>query len=604
MPRHLGRTFLALAAALLSSACLGGGDGAGDSEDATPSPTPTDTVTGTASPMTATPTATATSTATPRPTATPPAGGIPPIVIAPSDALTVREFAPGEALDSEFGLFIADATTGVGELWAIREEPDPLQFGPFYSSSPDGRFVRARVRDTEHIVDLDTRSGFQWNERDFRMIGFPDPEGRVLFRSGGAGCALWAVEFRAAEAALFAVIALGEEADECGDVDGLFAPGGTALFISAQVRDGALPSTAALYVLDLADGALMRVGELEATLTTQLHALPRGQGVLVVGRSGGKSAEPAIEVARYGWDGTPLGERTIAIGGDALTSSTVFPSPDGRMIAWQEHLPLGIPFGLGGNEHWPVVALADLASGEVTVRLLRASMSNGTGFTGWLADNSLLVATAEGYAVFRPSDGRLTTLGFGTVAHFEPRPIAAPGDAGLFAFDGRVVDRRGELVRPIAPAAEAWSDNWGVFTNYDWGASSELLRFSSIPPFGRDFGPGGLSMPNLEARVQSPPFPDELRLRVSGTVTHLNLRAEPLVDSDLVAEIPEGEAVVVVDAVGEAAGPCGSSEGCSVTFDTLSPGERWWLHVRTATGLEGWAASDFLDWAESPMATP
>ena len=87
-------------------------------------------------------------------------------------------------------------------------------------------------------------------------------------------------------------------------------------------------------------------------------------------------------------------------------------------------------------------------------------------------------------------------------------------------------------------------------------------------------------------------------------MTHLNLRAEPLVDSDLVAEIPEGEAVVVVNAVGAAAGPCGGSEGCSVTFDTLLPGERWWLHVRTAAGLEGWAASDFLDWAESPRATP
>ena len=346
------------------------------------------------------------------------------------------------------------------------------------------------------------------------------------------------------------------------------------------------------------------MGELGATITTQLHPLAEGQGVLVVGRSGGKGAVPAIEVARYGWDGTPLGERTIAIGGDALSSGTVFPSPDGRMIAWRENLPLGIPLGAGGNEHWPVVALADLASGEVTVRLLRASLSNGTGFTGWLADNSLLVATAEGYAVFTPSDGRLTPLGFGTVAHFEPRPIPAPGDAALFAFDGRVVDRRGEAVRPIAPAAEEWGSSWGVFTRYDWGASSELLRFSSIPPFGSDFGPGGLSMPNLEARVHSPPFPDQVRLRVSGTVTHLNLRAEPLVDSDLVAEIPEGEAVVVVNAVGAAAGPCGGSEGCSVTFDTLLPGERWWLHVRTAAGLEGWAASDFLDWAESPWATP
>ena len=466
-------------------------------------------------------------------------------------------------------------------------------------SSLDGRFVTARVVETSLLADRVTGAGFRWDADAFRMVGVPDGEGRALFVSADEECWFYAVEFRALEAVLLASSRLSAPPERCPQLEGLFSPDGGSLFLQAGERVRGLPEVAGLYVVDLAGGATTRVGEVTAAALVKLHRLPDGSGVLVVGRSGGNEPSPRIEVSRYGWDGTPLGERRIPIGGPSLTSDTVFPSPDGRLIAWQEHLPLGIPLGLGGSEQWPLVAVADLGSGEVRFRVLRASMTNGTGFTDWLADGSaLLVATVDGYALLRASDGRLTPLGFGTVSHFEPRPIPARDAAGLFAFGGRVVDRRGAVVRPVAAAAAAWGPPWGVFTHYDWGATSEALRFSSTPPFGRDFGPGGLSIPTLEARVQSPPFDDELRLRVTGTVTHLNLRAEPSADAALVGAILEGEVVTVVDALGEAAFPCGGGEGCSVAYDSELPGERWWLSVRTADGLEGWAASDFLDWAD------
>jgi hypothetical protein len=525
-------------------------------------------------------------------------------VIEPSDALTVRSFAPGEALDAESGVFIADAATGVGELWSIREERDPQVLGPTYQSSPDGRFITARVGNTFHIADRATGAGFQWDERLFRMQGLPDSEGRVLFRPDGSVCRFYAIEFRAAEAALLASISLEDEATECGELNGLFSPDGTHLFVHARQGRLRVPGSSALYLVELANAKITRLADLdERAALTELHRLPEHRGMLVIERTGGRDASlvaaPGITIARYGWDGAALGERAIPVSGDSRTSDSVFLSGNGRWIAWQEHLPFGIPFGLGRSEHWPLVAVADLASGEVLFRMVRASMSNGTGFTGWLADSSaLVIATVDGYAVASTTGGRLAPLGFGTVSHFEPRPIAAPDDAGLFAFDGRVVDRRGEVVRPVAAAAEAWGPSWGVLTTYAWGASSELLRFSSIPPLGRDFGPGGLSMPTLEARVQTPPFSDEVRLRVTGTVTHLNLRAEPSADAQLIGEILEGEAVLVVDALGEAAVPCGGNEGCSVAYDSELPGERWWLHVRTEDGAEGWAASEFLDWAD------
>ena len=64
---------------------------------------------------------------------------------------------------------------------------------------------------------------------------------------------------------------------------------------------------------------------------------------------------------------------------------------------------------------------------------------------------------------------------------------------------------------------------------------------------------------------------------MTSTFEHLNLRAGPSADDAKIGEIPEG---------------------CSVVGDSELPEERWWLHVRTADGLEGWAASDFLDWAD------
>ena len=462
-----------LGALLLAAACTGGGGA---------STTPTATATSATATPSSTATATATPTATVEPTATPPASGAPPIVIEPSDALTVREFAPGERLDAEHGVFIADATTGAGELWAVNPDLVPSEFDlRSLQSSPDGRFVTARVVDTGFLADRTTGAGFRWDADASRMVGFPDGEGRALFVSDDEECWFYAVEFRASAAVLLASSRLSEPPERCPQLEGLFSPDGGSLFLQAGARVRGLPATAGLYVVNLASGAIEEAGRLPGSSVT-LHA--RVDGFVTIARETLSSEPQRIAVQRYGWDGMPLGEeRVFSTGRPSTSIGTVLLSPDGRSIVWQERLPLGIPLGAGGPEHWPVVGLADLQTGEVRFRAVRASLTNGTGVLDWLADSSeIVVATVDGYAILSASDGALTPLGFGTVSHFEPLPMPAPHDPRLFAFGGRVVDRDGEVVRPVAAAAEAWGPTWGVFTHYAWGATGEVLRFSPDPP--------------------------------------------------------------------------------------------------------------------------
>ena len=252
-----------LGALLLAAACTGGGGA---------STTPTATATSATATPSPTAAATATPTATVEPTATPPASGAPPIVIEPSDALTVREFAPGERLDAEHGVFIADATTGAGELWAVNQDLVPSEFDlRSLQSSPDGRFVTARVVDTSFLADRTTGAGFRWDADAFRMVGFPDGEGRALFVSDDEECWFYAVEFRASAAALLASSRLSEPPERCPQLEGLFSPDGGSLFLQAGARVRGLPATAGLYVVNLASGAIEEAGRLPGSSVT-LHA--------------------------------------------------------------------------------------------------------------------------------------------------------------------------------------------------------------------------------------------------------------------------------------------------------------------------------------------
>ena len=83
-------------------------------------------------------------------------------------------------------------------------------------------------------------------------------------------------------------------------------------------------------------------------------------------------------------------------------------SPDGGMVAWQENLDVsGPPIAA----MWPVVVLADLETGQIILRAVRASMKMGLVDLQWLSDSSgMVVATSAGFAVLR-RDGSLQHIG-------------------------------------------------------------------------------------------------------------------------------------------------------------------------------------------------
>jgi hypothetical protein len=231
---------------------------------------------------------------------------------------------------------------------------------------------------------------------------------------------------------------------------------------------------------------------------------------------------------------------------------------------------------------------------------VRASLTNGTRTLAWLADGSaIVVATPEGFALLSAADGALEPLPFGRAAHSKPIPIPAPDDPALFLFDGRVVDRRGNPAGATAPAAEAWGPAWWIATKYGWGATSGELWFTRWAPLGRDFGPGGVSAFGLPARVERPPFPDSVRLRVMGTEA-LDVRHGPDSDSEVVVNVAAGAVVTVADARFDSGIPgCDADDECPATSYRERAGDRrWWLHVRMEDGTQGWVRSEFLEWAE------
>jgi hypothetical protein len=300
-------------------------------------------------------------------------------------------------------------------------------------------------------------------------------------------------------------------------------------------------------------------------------------------------------VSRFDETGAPVSEWTVENGAGNFVHR-VRVSPDGRWLAWQEELPLGRPYGAGGVEHWPVVVVADLDAGEVRFRAVRASMTNGIQTLDWLADSSaLVVATQDGYALLG-LDQSLTPLPFGPVSHFEPVPVPSPQEAGLFAYDGRVVDSAGAAAGPEV-AATSWAGG-GLNEGYGFDDAGTELRLQRVLPFGRDFGAGGLSTMGLPVRIETPPFPETARLRVATRGDILNVRVRPGTSAEIRGQFADATPVSLIDANG-AADFCNGADACSVAPDPdREYDEAWWVYVRSDDGLEGWVRSDFLAWAE------
>ena len=79
-----------------------------------------------------------------------------------------------------------------------------------------------------------------------------------------------------------------------------------------------------------------------------------------------------------------------------------------------------------------------------------------------------------------------------------------------------------------------------------------------------------------DAAIERPPFDDRQLVEVV-VDTCLNLRADPSLDAEILACLPNGTVAEVPEA------------------GNYADWSRW-MHIRTDDGLEGWASAEYLRW--------
>ena len=484
--------------------------------------------------------------------------------------------APGESTDFAHGILFVDIETGAGERWWASGEPVPTE----YTVSPNGQWLSATTiwTGTQRVLDRDSARSFSWSTQAQRAVESPVAGGRLLVRSQRSGCTFALIDLGGGEPE---IVAFDVPPDDrtCGSTSGVVDSYGRGAFLMVN-SDGA---GARLFHVD-SDGALSEV-PLAPAQWRRLSLGADGESVATVAMSGdGGVGALRLDILSWGgrltrsvsFDQVPLPEKI----------GPVLLSPDLGSIAWRARIPLPTLQGAGGEEMWPAVVLADLASGSVRYRAVRATLSNGLRSFGWIADGSAVVVGTElGYALLS-LDGEIADLPFGPVGHFAPIPLPSPDDPTLFLYDGAVVRVDGASGGATTPKGSAW---WRR-SSYDWGTTSRELRIKRWDAVGRDFGPGGVAALGLPAFVEYPPFENLIRLRTDRDAP-IALRAAAEPGSAIEAMVAPGEEVIVVG--------CAACDTAAAAV--FKDDGNWWIHVTTAMGETGWLPAGAVTWvAASP----
>ena len=139
----------------------------------------------------------------------------------------------------------------------------------------------------------------------------------------------------------------------------------------------------------------------------------------------------------------------------------------------------------------------------------------------------------------------------------------------------------------LLPSPPRWIGPWSsdgetiAFVVGEYGADPKVCR----PP---DTG--------LSNRVEYPPFDDAIELQT--TADGLRLRDGPSAESPGLECLPLGAVVTVTAGTMPCPEIWEGVDGCSPGWDEahVETG-RYWFHVRTAAGNEGWIDSRSVDWA-------
>jgi hypothetical protein len=513
------------------------------------------------------------------------------------DGFTHRDLAPGESPDG-YGVIFIDAETGAGEFWTLPHDGQPrVDYFARYGADETHRWLWVHLAEADGltgrtvvVADRDSGESYRFDMEHWSLVAGPTRDGLLIAQSRADTTAFAVVDLAADPTGIATELSLPGEGLS---MDSIFITTGTAamladdttLLLAFQTQRGE-PGKGGDWravSIDLAAGEATTALDLTAAYAI-LRPTDDGGAVLVASSD---EAEASATVYRV----DPAGSVTQGSLPANIDWSYVRISPDGRWLAWLAwlaQLPLPPQSGVGQAWQWPVIMLADLETGEIPLRVVRADPIQ------WLGDHATV--ESDGGATVAWQQWRLageSGLLIKTPRRDDCGPqfvylsTGSPGCLALLHVDGSIEPLS---TRPDAPFDVNSVSNDQTALNLD-GTEMRIQR-SANP--GRDFG-GGVSALPLPPLVQRPPFPDEVTLRVEAGGDGLNVRAQPGLDAEVLGSLPDGTVVTVT------ATPCPDEDkgDCAVAYapDTLDETITW-LHVEAPNGLSGWAVADYLTWAD------
>ena len=581
--------------------------------------TPTATVAATATPSrTATPVATPMPTVTPTPTPT--AEPSPTPVPCPAlecvepalEAFEHRIFESGEEIDWSEGIFLMNTETGRINAYRVHGEANNgagddgdgsrPRYGYFFVGS-DNRWIVA-VDSTGRLL-LDREENHVWRLPRHLGLEAASQDRLLLWDSSGSDTEFVLASPGFAEIQRFEY--LGHAA--------FFSPDGRKLLYGTEdaifVMD--LETLTRDVILEIAPheewGVPDAVDFSPAAAAQEIH-------VQLTYPSPGPtdSWKRAFEWYRFNWDGEELSRVTTPEA--ALAEASVIAvshSPDGRYVAWQQ---AGLHIGFyEASEAWPSVVVADAGTGEPLFRVRSASLQFLDG--GWLpgGDGLVLRTVPAEYGQAgamlvrirpRPAIERLPSLpGAAPNWPFLEGMLAAPVGDGRFFAETYTKLWEGPRAE-ITALYDAHQDRWHTATlisghyygAYDylrpswpsWGTSDRELRLTFSG--GKATG-GGIYLFGWPS-IEFPPFSDEFAFRVARTGSCLYLRETPEPEGTIRGCLPDGTRVALSESLDWAGSDWDYHPSVAGWFGNDRCCDHG-VYVRTADGLEGWVAHEYLD---------
>ena len=535
---------------------------AGTTATPTPSPTPAATPDPSPTPVPE-PEASPTPDPTPSPTPEPPIDSTPNalgIREIPTDEAFVRlEYAPGELITEDTGLFFLDVETGAVEGWQHVE-------GLSLSASPSNRYIAVDGA----IHDREEGRTYSWDASSLRLEARSDGAAILFERLDGNG-----------EDGSRRYVVVDPSMEQTARFD---TPAGWSIH-EWLAKDSTLLASddGQLHVFWLDTGEAVSVDRPGG----DVHVFPSGVGFAVVSPPGGSLETEACHAFRYNWSGVLVSQVVFPCLGEPHGGSGIRLSPNGRWIAAITG-ELGWVEDIGSTPALTTLSLFNAVTGEEVVRVRGVTLPVDFGGTPWLAGgDALLVESVLGWQVVT-ADGRWEESPSQPLDR--PRPLSlhlAPDNPLLFGNDTAVLSLDGQTLATANFERGLWRGRWG-------NTSREYRIHRWDDPFGQGFSSRA---PTLLPAIQLPPFDDSLTAEVV-VDTCLNVRAEATTESEIVVCLPPERVVELV------AHPTDGYvvEGPCIEDEEDLDGRCVWVHVLTEDGEQGWAYSDFLRWTGIPLA--